>query len=97
MRHVPLLASARIDWSAVRRGRLGEARGAPATLRVGSLTLETCPDVNAYCGRLDRPLDPTGAIPGRISIHFEYYPHTAPGKSEGTLVATEGGPGYPAT
>ncbi len=72
-------------------------RGAPATLRVGSLTLETCRDVNAYCGRLDRPFDPTGAIPGRISIHFEYYPHTAPGKSEGTLVATEGGPGYPAT
>jgi pimeloyl-ACP methyl ester carboxylesterase len=72
-------------------------RSASATLRAGSLTLEACPDVDAYCGRLDRPMDPTGAIPGRISIHFEYYPHTAPGKSRGTLVATEGGPGYPAT
>ena len=51
----------------------------------------------AYCGRIDRPLDPTGAIPGSISIHFEYYPHTAPGSSAGTLVATEGGPGYAAT
>jgi pimeloyl-ACP methyl ester carboxylesterase len=45
----------------------------------------------------DRPLDPTGAIAGRISIFFEFYPHTAPGRSRGTLVATEGGPGYPAT
>ena len=42
-------------------------------------------------------MDPTGALPGRISIYFEYYPHSAAGKSLGTLVATEGGPGYPAT
>ena len=42
-------------------------------------------------------MDPTGAIPGRISIFFEYYPHSGPGKPQGTLVATEGGPGYPAT
>jgi pimeloyl-ACP methyl ester carboxylesterase len=66
-------------------------------LLVGSIELRPCPAAPAYCGRLDRPLDPTGAIPGRISIFFEYYPHSAPGKSRGTLVATEGGPGYPAT
>ncbi len=69
---------------------------APATLRAGSLLLERC-DVPAYCGRLDRPLDPTGAIPGRISIYFEFYPHTGGGAPAETLVATEGGPGYPAT
>ena len=34
---------------------------------------------------------------GSISIYFEYYPHTGEGKAIGTLVATEGGPGYPAT
>jgi pimeloyl-ACP methyl ester carboxylesterase len=68
----------------------------PALL-VGSMELRPCPGVPAYCGSLDRPLDPIGAIPGRISIHFEYYPHSEPGKSQGTLVATEGGPGYPAT
>jgi len=68
-----------------------------AALKVGSLTLERCPHVAAYCGRIDRPLDPTGAIAGSISIHFEYYPHTAPGAAAGTLVATEGGPGYAAT
>jgi len=61
------------------------------------MTLERCVDAPAYCGRLERPLDPTGAIGGRISIYFEFYPHTAGGPSAGTLVATEGGPGYPAT
>lgn len=66
-------------------------------LRVGSMELRPCAAAPAYCGRLDRPLDPTGAVPGRLSIYFEYYPHSAPGKSIGTLVATEGGPGYPAT
>jgi pimeloyl-ACP methyl ester carboxylesterase len=66
-------------------------------LLVGSIELGACPGVPAYCGMLDRPLDPTGALPGRIAIHFEYYPHTGPELSLGTLVATEGGPGYPAT
>ena len=88
-----------------------------ASTRVGELVLERCAEAAAYCGRLDRPLDPTGAIPGRISIFFEFYPHTGrarsasahiapdrtgPGRSgaresASTLVATEGGPGYPAT
>ena len=67
------------------------------TLRVGSVELQPCRSVHAYCGTLDRPLDPTGATPGRISIYFEYYPHSGPGKAAGTLVATEGGPGFPAT
>lgn len=68
-----------------------------ATLTVGALRLHTCARVAAFCGDLRRPLDPSGAIPGRISIHFEFYPHTAAGPALGTLVATEGGPGYPAT
>jgi pimeloyl-ACP methyl ester carboxylesterase len=76
---------------------LPAAAPAQATLHVGTVTLERCPGVPGYCGRLERPLDPTGAIPGRISVYFEFYPHTAPGNAEGTLVATEGGPGYSAT
>jgi pimeloyl-ACP methyl ester carboxylesterase len=64
---------------------------------VGLIELRPCLSAPGYCGSLDRPLDPTGAIPGRISIHFEYYPHSGPDKALGTLVATEGGPGYPAT
>jgi pimeloyl-ACP methyl ester carboxylesterase len=71
--------------------------GARETFRVGQIDLRPCQSVQAYCGTLERPLDPTGTVPGRVSIYFEYYPHTGSGKSVGTLVATEGGPGYPAT
>jgi pimeloyl-ACP methyl ester carboxylesterase len=73
------------------------AQAASNTKRVGGMLLEHCANVAAYCGRIDRPLDPLGKIPDRISIYFEFYPHTGPGESLGTLVATEGGPGYPAT
>jgi pimeloyl-ACP methyl ester carboxylesterase len=69
----------------------------PRTLRVGTLELERCPRGFAYCGAVERPLDPIDLSAGSIFIHFEYYPHTAPGASAGTLVATEGGPGYAAT
>ena len=80
-------------------GKVGTNPAPPAarTRRVGSLELRPCPTVAACCGSLDRPLDPSGAIPGRISIHFEYYPHSEADKALETLVATEGGPGYPAT
>jgi pimeloyl-ACP methyl ester carboxylesterase len=71
--------------------------GAAAPRRIGSIDLHACGDVAAFCGHLERPLDPSGTIPGRLSIHFEFYPHAGTGKSMGTLVATEGGPGYPAT
>jgi len=66
-------------------------------LTVGSVTLRPCVNADAYCGELERPFDPSGVIPGRLSIHFEYYPHRARVHSKGTIVATEGGPGYPAT
>jgi pimeloyl-ACP methyl ester carboxylesterase len=68
-----------------------------AGVLVGSVELRPCLSAPGLCGSLDRPLDPTGAIPGRISIHFEYYPHSGADKPLGTLAATEGGPGYPAT
>jgi pimeloyl-ACP methyl ester carboxylesterase len=64
---------------------------------VGSMELQPCRNASALCGKLDRPLDPTGAVAGRISIDFEYYPHTGREQPLGTLVATEGGPGYAAT
>src|SRR5271156_6196786 len=47
--------------------------------RVGRITLEPCAKGRAYCGRIDRPLDPTGAIGGRISVYFEFYSHTGAG------------------
>ena len=66
---------------------------------MGAMRLSLCAEVPAspppYCGRLERPLDPTEAQDGRLSIYFEVYPHAGPGKAVGMLVATEGGPGYP--
>jgi pimeloyl-ACP methyl ester carboxylesterase len=67
------------------------------TLKVGSVILRRCGAVRAWCGTVVRALDPTGTVTAPISIHFEYYPHSAAGNSLGMLVATEGGPGYPAT
>ncbi|HEV7432614.1 MAG TPA: alpha/beta fold hydrolase, partial [Steroidobacteraceae bacterium] len=68
-----------------------------ATLRVGTLTLKRCAPAGAWCGSLQQALDPLGVVPGTVAVYFEYYPHSGPDPSRGTLVATEGGPGYPAT
>src|SRR5579863_2008639 len=65
--------------------------GSAQALMVGSMELQPCRNASALCGKLDRPLDPTGAVAGRISIDFEYYPHTGREQPLGTLVATEGG------
>ncbi|MBV8854134.1 MAG: hypothetical protein JOY91_12065, partial [Sinobacteraceae bacterium] len=74
-----------------------DAATSAQTLRVGTLTLQRCSTPAPWCGSLERPLDPTGRLPDRIQIYFEFYPHTAPARAHGTLVATEGGPGFPAT
>ena len=71
--------------------------GQAPSLEVGSLALRRCADIAAYCGTLDRPLDPQKPAAGGLAIHFEFYPHRSAGAPAGTLVATEGGPGYPAT
>jgi pimeloyl-ACP methyl ester carboxylesterase len=72
-------------------------RADEARLQVGSLTLHPCAAPSAWCGDFTRPIDPHGAVAGELPIYFEYYPHTGADPSLGTLVATEGGPGYPAT
>ncbi len=73
------------------------AAAAPATLAVGAITLHRCAGVAAFCGSLERALDPSAGVPGLISVHIEFYPHTSAGPAAGTLVAAEGGPGYPST
>jgi len=77
------------------------ASAAAPTLRMGAMTLTLCSDAtavrSAFCGRLERPLDAAAVQSGHLSIYFELYPHLGPGKAAGMLVATEGGPGYPAT
>ena len=73
------------------------ASASPGALTVGHARLARCGISGAYCGVLARPLDPTGGVAGAIDIHFEYYPPRVRGPIRGTLVATEGGPGFPAT
>jgi pimeloyl-ACP methyl ester carboxylesterase len=72
------------------------AGAAAASLEVGRLSLRRCPPAE-WCGTLPRPLDPRGNVPGSLLAYFEYYPHRSPGPAAGTLVAAEGGPGYPTT
>jgi pimeloyl-ACP methyl ester carboxylesterase len=68
-----------------------------ALLVVGSLTLHPCAGASGYyCGAIARPLDPAGIVPGTISIGFTWLPHAnASAPASGTIVAAEGGPGYP--
>ena len=68
-----------------------------AGLQVGKLSLRRCDTPAPWCAYLSRPLDPGGSVPGAVDIYFEYYPHSASGPAVGTLVAAEGGPGYPST
>lgn len=86
-------------WALVLAGALclgtTATAAAPPARRVGTVDLTRCGP--AYCGELRRPLDPAGLAGGELSIHFEFYPHRQAGRARGTLVATEGGPGYPAT
>jgi len=70
---------------------------APAQIRAGSLTLARCEHLPAYCGSIARALDPAGQVSGTIQIAFELYPHHNSGPAAGTIVAVEGGPGYPST
>jgi pimeloyl-ACP methyl ester carboxylesterase len=81
---------------------------APATSESASATpavaaapsLKPCPAVleNAWCGSVRRPWDPTGAVPGTIGIGFAFVPASDTGEpAVGTIVAQEGGPGFPST
>ena len=65
-------------------------------LVVGRLHLDPCQDVEgAWCGNLRVPFDRADPAAGTIPITFEWYP--AEQASVGTIVAMEGGPGYPST
>ena len=64
-----------------------------ATITIGNLTLKYCnTDYIGYCGLIKRPLDPTGAVAGTITIGFEYYPRSDTTQSSlGTFLPQEGG------
>jgi pimeloyl-ACP methyl ester carboxylesterase len=65
-------------------------------LVVGRLPLDPCEDAEgAWCGKLRVPFDRADPAAGTIPINFEWYP--AEQAPVGTIVAMEGGPGYPST
>ncbi len=75
----------------------------PATLTVGSLSVHRCTLALGarltYCGSLKVPLDYNSAKDGLITVGFGWIPaaHPGTGGSPRTIVAEEGGPGYPST
>ncbi len=75
----------------------GAFPGAAAGRMAGTLHLKPCfPEREYYCGALRRPLDPAGQVAGTIDVAFAWLPHSdARRRAAGTIVAVEGGPGYP--
>jgi len=75
---------------------LAAAQEEDRELTVGRLRLVPCKDLDgAWCGRLLVPFDRADPAAGTIGITFEWYP--AEEAPVGTIVAMEGGPGYPST
>jgi pimeloyl-ACP methyl ester carboxylesterase len=67
-------------------------------LRVGRVTLARCSldtPRRAWCGAIRVPLDPGDPSAGTIRIGFGWLPSS--GTARGTVMAMEGGPGYPST
>ncbi len=78
-------------------GRAAPPGVASGERTVGGVRLSRCfSEHDYYCGTLRRPLDPAGQVPGTIEIAFAWLPHSdARRRATGTIVAVEGGPGYP--
>jgi pimeloyl-ACP methyl ester carboxylesterase len=91
-----LLLAAAISAVGLNPGTAGAQEEADGTLIVGRLALTPCPDLEgAWCGHLRVPYDRADPAAGTIRINFEWYP--AEQSPVGTIVAMEGGPGYPST
>ncbi len=74
------------------------AHGLSDSVRVGSVNLRSCNFGEAFCGSIERPLDPSGIVPGNVEIGFEFYPHLDSAQASlETIVAAEGGPGFAST
>jgi len=78
------------------------AAAAPRTLRVGTLALHRCGPHRGgdhgpgWCTKVPRLLDPGLPDGPKIGIQTQWVPATD-GHAVGTIVAVEGGPGYPST
>lgn len=66
-------------------------------IQVGTLTLDPCATSDpAWCEKIQVPFDHTDASAGTTGLYFEWYPATN-GSAAGTVLTTQGGPGYPST
>jgi hypothetical protein len=66
-------------------------------IRVGTVTIPPCAaSALAWCTRIAVPLDYRDPSAGKIKIGFWWYPARR-GHPVGTILATEGGPGFPTT
>jgi hypothetical protein len=79
-------------------GRAAAPAAAPASLRLGHLTLRRCATAPlTYCGGLSVPLDYSSAASPDIHIGFRWLPATAIPRAKDTVLAVEGGPGFATT
>jgi pimeloyl-ACP methyl ester carboxylesterase len=89
--------------SATTANATSSGRIATTHLVVGSVTLHRCHlalgSRPTYCGSIKVPLDYHSAKDGTITAGFGWVPasHPASGQPPRTIVAEEGGPGYPST
>jgi pimeloyl-ACP methyl ester carboxylesterase len=66
-------------------------------IRVGTVTIPPCQASGlAWCTRISVPLDYRHPAQAHIKVGFQWYPATS-GHAVGTILATEGGPGFPST
>jgi pimeloyl-ACP methyl ester carboxylesterase len=101
MRHrrswfVPALLLAAVTAVGLPPGSAAAQEEEDGQLVVGRLRLEPCQDLDGvWCGNLRVPFDREDPAAGTIPISFEWFP--AEQAPVSTIVAMEGGPGYPST
>ena len=89
----PLSVSAVRDAAAAAPGSAAHRH----PIRVGSVTIPPCKVSRlAWCTRINVPLDYQNPAAGHLKLGFQWYPATS-GRAQGTILAVQGGPGYPTT
>jgi pimeloyl-ACP methyl ester carboxylesterase len=81
-----------------RRTAVSAIAGAPSRkpIRVGTLTLAPCRGFpGAWCTKIAVPYDYSDPAAGTIRLGFLWYPATSGHAINGTILAVQGGPGYP--
>jgi pimeloyl-ACP methyl ester carboxylesterase len=97
---VPRTDVPRTDLTSAGPKGVGMAAAARDARMIGEAQRRERPCLNgaARCGRVRVALDPSRPSGAKIGLYYERYPHTDRSRPDrGTIVAVEGGPGYPST